>query len=67
MEVVIMMVENICKGICKIHEQYKVCYGCYRTRLEIAKWLSATDFEKQTIIASTEMKKKIYGELDEGI
>jgi predicted Fe-S protein YdhL (DUF1289 family) len=59
-----MSIQNICVGVCSMHEQYKVCKGCYRTRLEIAKWMSASDSEKQVIIASTETKKKIYGELN---
>ncbi len=47
-----------------MHNQYKVCVGCFRTRLEIAKWMNATDAEKLAIMASTEIKKNIYGDLN---
>lgn len=59
-----MTIQNICIGICDIHPDFLCCRGCFRTRLEIAKWSKATDEEKLIIIKSTELKKKIYGELN---
>ena len=58
-----MSIPNICIGICAIHDKFKICKGCYRSRLEIAKWLNATDEQKLVIIASTQTKQKIYGDL----
>jgi predicted Fe-S protein YdhL (DUF1289 family) len=58
-----MSIQNVCIGVCKIHEEYKICKGCYRSRLEIRQWLTATDEEKLVIIASIEQKREIYGQL----
>lgn len=58
------MIQTPCIGICEIHPEYRICKGCMRTRLEIAKWMNATDTEKLIIIASTEIKKHIYGDLN---
>lgn len=59
-----MPIMTPCKGICRIHKQYKICVGCYRSRLEIKQWLTATEYEKAIIINSLEQKQAIYGELN---
>ena len=59
-----MTVQNVCKGICKIHNTFKVCRGCYRTRLEIAKWSSANDEEKLALIEDLQDREKLYGKLN---
>lgn len=59
-----MAIQTICKGVCQIHSEYKICIGCLRTRLEIAKWVNASDEEKRVIIKSTEVKRSVYGELN---
>lgn len=57
------MIQNPCKGICKIHPEIKVCMGCYRSLLELRQWVTASDEKKQEIIESCRVKKEIYGEL----
>jgi predicted Fe-S protein YdhL (DUF1289 family) len=59
-----MGIMNPCRGVCKIHEEYKICKGCYRSRLEIRQWLTSTDEEKLAIIAAIEQKREIYGRID---
>ena len=54
---------NPCRGICRQHEIYKICLGCYRTRLDIVNWLSASDKEKLKIISHAQQKAVIYGDL----
>ena len=58
-----MIIQNPCKGICKQHQIYKICLGCYRTRLDIVNWLSASDNEKLKIISQAQQKAAIYGDL----
>ncbi len=53
-----MSIQTPCVGICKIHDEFKVCIGCFRTRLQIAKWHNSSDEEKLTIIAITKIKKE---------
>ncbi len=53
------MIQTPCVGVCRINDQYLVCEGCYRTRLQIAKWHKSTDQEKQAILVSIEIKKSI--------
>lgn len=59
------MIQTLCIGVCKIHEQYKICKGCYRSRLEIAKWMNVTDEQKIVIIAATKAKREIYGDIND--
>lgn len=58
------MIANICVGVCKIHPTLKVCQGCYRTRLQIAKWHSMTDAEKKDTINETNDRRSIYGDIN---
>jgi predicted Fe-S protein YdhL (DUF1289 family) len=62
-----MSIANVCIGVCKIHEEYLVCKGCLRSRLEIVKWNKGSDTDKLAIIQSIEAKRAVYGDLQEGI
>ena len=59
-----MPLQTPCVGICRIHPEYRICIGCYRSRLEIVQWTKGSDTEKAIILTSIEQKKLIYGELD---
>lgn len=58
--------ETVCVGICKIHEEYLLCRGCLRSRLEIIKWNTGTDEDRIAILKSVEMKRQIYGNISTG-
>lgn len=61
-----MDITNPCRGVCSIHTEYKICLGCYRTRLEILKWNlhSTTDGDRLVILQSIEVKRQIYGNIE---
>ena len=40
-----------CIGRCQLDDA-GVCLGCFRTRGDIGQWLSASDEEKRSIVAS---------------
>lgn len=57
-----MTIQNVCQGICKIHEKYKLCVGCYRSRLEIARWNKMTDEEKSKLVVTLQERKETFSE-----
>jgi predicted Fe-S protein YdhL (DUF1289 family) len=57
-------IASVCKGICKFHEEYKICIGCLRSKLEIRQWIIGTDVDKEQILASIELKRSIYGSIN---
>lgn len=44
--------ESPCILVCSIDDKTGYCFGCGRTRDEIADWTSYTDTERRTIMAS---------------
>ena len=59
-----MAIQNVCVGVCEFHNEYKICKGCYRSKLEIRQWIIGTDVDKEQILASIEQKRVIYGRID---
>lgn len=57
------MIQTPCVGICKQHKEYHVCLGCFRTRMDIFNWATATDKEKLQIIANAQQKATIFGDI----
>ena len=62
-----MNIMTPCVGVCKMHEEYKICKGCLRSRYEIAQWVKADDNQKQQILHSISQKLAIYGNLNNSI
>jgi predicted Fe-S protein YdhL (DUF1289 family) len=44
--------ESPCILVCSIDDKTGYCFGCGRTRDEIAGWISYSDTERRTIMAS---------------
>ena len=60
----IVAVMNPCKGVCKLHPLHKVCKGCLRTRLEVAKWSRMDIFEKQKVLKHLIERREQLGEIN---
>ncbi|EME70671.1 hypothetical protein H261_07186 [Paramagnetospirillum caucaseum] len=43
--------DSPCKSVCRIDDRFGWCIGCKRTRAEIKAWSTASDAEKQDILA----------------
>lgn len=59
-----MSVQSPCVGVCEMHEDFKICKGCYRSRLELIKWTKGTDEDREAILASVEIKRQTYGDIN---
>jgi predicted Fe-S protein YdhL (DUF1289 family) len=44
-------VASPCIDVCRLDRRHRWCRGCGRTGSEIARWPSADDAEKRTILA----------------
>ncbi len=50
-----------CNGICRIDQNSRLCLGCARTLDEIAAWRSASEDQKQRILAEAPARRKRFG------
>lgn len=46
------VIESPCILVCSIDMKTGFCFGCGRTREEIAGWIAMTSIERRTIMAS---------------
>ncbi|MBX3596395.1 MAG: DUF1289 domain-containing protein [Rhizobiaceae bacterium] len=46
-----MAIESPCILVCSIDERTGFCFGCGRTRSEIAEWIEMTSEERREIMA----------------
>lgn len=56
-----------CRGICKLSDKVKLCYGCYRTRLEIVTWDKLSDEAKLVLLDKLKDRKEIFGDIKSDI
>ena len=61
----VQIVGSPCIGVCCQHPKYKVCRGCYRSRLELRMWQFMTLEEKVKVIDNLELRKTLYGDLED--
>ncbi|MBI1276268.1 DUF1289 domain-containing protein [bacterium] len=47
-----------CVKVCKLDPDTGYCLGCFRTREEVANWLTMTDDEKRAVWASFEARQE---------
>jgi len=47
-----MAIDSPCILVCSIDEASGFCVGCGRTRKEIARWISYTQEERQSVMAA---------------
>jgi predicted Fe-S protein YdhL (DUF1289 family) len=61
-----MEVESPCTDVCKIHQRTGHCRGCGRTAREIKAWETASDAEKQAILARLPERLRAMRDIDAG-
>ncbi|MEO0410703.1 MAG: DUF1289 domain-containing protein [Pseudomonadota bacterium] len=52
------MSNSPCIQVCVIDPETKLCYGCYRSLPEIAKWGSLSTAERSDVLAEIETRKE---------
>lgn len=43
-----------CRGLCRLDESEGYCLGCGRSEMEITRWTSMTDAERDAVLARLE-------------
>ncbi len=54
-------VKSPCMRVCQ-YDSKDVCFGCRRTKEEIANWSNYTNEEKEEIIKNTSKRRNVDGE-----
>lgn len=57
------MTASPCRGICHFHEDYLICVGCRRSRLEVKLWHRYSEAQKKDVIEGCKLKETLYGDL----
>jgi predicted Fe-S protein YdhL (DUF1289 family) len=52
-------IESPCILVCSIDEKTSFCFGCGRTRDEIASWLSYSEAERRAVMAELPARLEI--------
>lgn len=50
-------IDSPCIGVCTIHEETGWCYGCMRTRAEVAGWAAMDAEERAAVKADLETRQ----------
>lgn len=50
-----------CVGVCRLHEQTRLCEGCLRTAAEIARWPDADNAERLEIVQRLRARRRALG------
>lgn len=57
-----MSISSPCIKLCRLDPRSGLCEGCLRTSQEIAHWFTATDEEKQAILAAVALRSAQRGQ-----
>lgn len=57
------MVKSPCINVCRMHPEYALCRGCYRTLEEIADWSMMPDADKEQVLREVEERRVRIGPL----
>lgn len=60
----VVAILNPCRGVCSLHPIHKVCKGCLRTRLEVAKWNRFDFLEKRKIMLHLMERREQLGDIN---
>ena len=45
-----MLIASPCIGVCLLNKDHHYCEGCFRSRDEIAQWITLSDIQKKEVI-----------------